>query len=150
MTATDRDPTAVPCPAQTRAKLEARATPALDVSAIAARDLARYYALLERERPGAIISPAEACLIRDVLPALRAARRDGAELTLATAVEAHVRANGATAYEVDVGALVDRLRGLRSVQLAAVVDLAERMQGTALRSNFEGRERVRREFGISG
>ena len=34
--------------------------------------------------------------------------------------------------------------------LAAVVDLAERMQAGTLRSDFAGRERVRREFGISG
>ena len=132
------------------AKLEARATPAVDAASVAARDLGRYYALLERERPGAIISQAEACLIRDVLPALRAARRDGAELTLATAVEAHVRANGGTAYEVDAPALVERLRGLRPVQLAAVVDVAERMDAGVLRGDFDGRERVRREFGISG
>ena len=131
-------------------KVDARRTPTLEASGVATRDLARYYALLDRERPGTIVTQAEACLIRDVLPALRAARRDGGELTLATAVEAHVRANGGTAYEVDVLALVDRLRGLRPVQLAAVVDLAERMQAGALRSDFDGRERVRREFGISG
>ncbi len=97
MTTTDRDTISVPCSARTHARLEARTTPALDAAGVAARDLARYYALLERERPGAIISQAEACLIRDVLPALRAARRDGAELTLALGIAAHVRANGSTA-----------------------------------------------------
>ena len=59
------------------AKLAARTTPALDAVGAAAWDLARYYALLERERPGALVTPEEACLIRDALPALRAARRDG-------------------------------------------------------------------------
>jgi hypothetical protein len=54
------------------------------------------------------------------------------------------------AYEVDVRALVERLRGLGPVQLAAVIDLAERMNAATLRGDFEGRERVRREFGISG
>jgi hypothetical protein len=32
-------------------RLEARATPALDASGVVARDLARYHALLGRERP---------------------------------------------------------------------------------------------------
>jgi hypothetical protein len=45
---------------------------------------------------------------------------------------------------------VERLRGLSPVQLAAVIDLAERMNAAGLRGDFEGRERVRREFGISG
>jgi hypothetical protein len=35
------------------AKLAARTTPAVDASGVITRDLARYYALLERERPGA-------------------------------------------------------------------------------------------------
>ena len=56
---------------------------------IAARDLARYYALLERERPGELVSPAEVGLIRAALPSYRAARRDGGETTLAAAVAAH-------------------------------------------------------------
>ena len=56
---------------------------------IAARYLARYYALLERERPGALVSPPEVRLIRAALPAYRAARRDGGETTLAAAVAAH-------------------------------------------------------------
>ena len=66
------------------------------------------------------------------------------------APEVHAGAYDLSANEVGVPTLAERLRGLRSVQLAAVVDLAERMQAGALRSDFEGRERVRRAFGISG
>ena len=58
-------------------RLEARATPALDPSRVVARDLAPSYALVERERPGSLVTPDEACLIRDALPGFRAARRDG-------------------------------------------------------------------------
>jgi hypothetical protein len=132
-------------------RLEARITPALDASDVVARDLARYYALLERERPGALVTPAEACLIRDALPGLREARRTGGDdATLAGAVAAHARAGGGAAHEVDVPTLVERLRGLSSVQAAAVVDLAERMNAATLRGDFEGRERARREFGVAG
>ena len=46
--------------------------------------------------------------------------------------------------------LTDRLRGLGPVQLLGVIDLAERMVAAALRDDFEGRERVREEFGIGG
>jgi hypothetical protein len=53
-------------------------------------------------------------------------------------------------YEVDVPALVERLRGLTAVQLLAVVDVAERMNAAVLRGDFEGRERARREFGVGG
>ena len=53
-------------------------------------------------------------------------------------------------YEVEIPTLADRLRGLRPVQLLAVIDLAERMHAALLRGDFEGREQVRREFGISG
>ena len=132
------------------AKLEARTTPALDASGVAARDLARYYALLERERPGTLVTPPEACLIRDALPGMRAARRDGGEVTLVAAVAAHAGAYDVSAYGVDVPALVERLRRLGSAQLMAVIDLAERMNRAVLRGDFEGRERVRREFGIDG
>jgi hypothetical protein len=45
---------------------------------------------------------------------------------------------------------VEQLRGLGAVQLAAVTDLAERMNAAVLRGDFEGRERVRQEFGIGG
>ena len=130
-------------------KLAARATPALDAAAIAARDLGRYYALLEREGPGALVSPAEACVIRDALPAYRAARREDASATLATAVAAEGTDAGQV-YEVDVPALSERLRGLSPLQLLAVIDLAERMAAAVLRGDFEGRERVREEFGIDG
>ena len=131
-------------------KLVVRSTPALDTSGVAARDLARYYALLERERPGTIVAPCEACLIRDVLPDFRAHRRDDPEVTLATVIEKHARSEDASVYEVDVPALVERLRGPGPSQLLAVIDLAERMHGTVLRGGFEAREQVRREFGISG
>jgi hypothetical protein len=117
------------------AKLAARTTPALGEAGVAARDLGRYYALLERERPGAVVTPMEACLIRDVLPALRAARREGKELTLAAAVEARVRAGGGAAYEVEIGALVERLRGRGDVRLLAVIDLAERMNAAVRRGD---------------
>ena len=70
---------------------------------VVARDPARSYALLERERPGAPVTPAEACLIRDALPGLREARRTGGDdATLAGAVVAHVRAGNGASYEVDV------------------------------------------------
>ncbi|MBA2447572.1 MAG: hypothetical protein H0V51_06050 [Chloroflexi bacterium] len=91
MTTTDRDPIAVPCSARLRARLEARTTPALDVSGIAARDLARYYALLERAQPGSLVTIAEASLLRDVLPEYYALRRQGKAVTLAGAVQAHAR-----------------------------------------------------------
>ena len=129
-------------------KLEARSTPALDAAGVAARDLARYYALLERERPGAIVTPDEACLIRDVLPEFRAARRDDPAVTLAAVVEKHARSDDARVYEVDVPGLLDRLRGLRRLELLAVIDLAERMHAALLRGDFEGRERVRRGLGL--
>jgi hypothetical protein len=106
--------------------------------------------LLERERPGALVTPDEACLIRDALPALREAKQNGEELTLAGAVEAHARAGHGGAYEVDVPALVERLRGLTAAQILAVIDPAERMDAAALRGGVEGRERARREVGISG
>ena len=51
---------------------------------------------------------------------------------------------------MDVPALVERLRGLTATQLLAVIDLAERMNNAVLRGDFEGRERVRREFGVGG
>ena len=142
-TATIRSPRVV-------TNLKARSTPALDASGVAARDLARYYALLEWERPGALVSPDEACLIRDTLPDFRVTRRDDPEATLAGAVEAHTRSEGTDGYEVEVPALVGRLRGLGPVQLLAVIDLAERMVAAALREDFGGRERVREEFGLGG
>ena len=109
-------------------RIEARVTPALEPPGVVARDLARYYALLERERPGGLVTPDEACLIRDALPRLRETRRTGGDdATLAGAVEAHARAGGGAAYEVDAAALVEWLRPLSSVQLLAVIDLAERM-----------------------
>ena len=132
------------------ANLAARQTPTLDTAGVAARDLARYYALLERERPGAIVTPSEACLIRDVLPEFRAAKRDDPEATLADVVDRHARSDDANVYEIDVPALADRLRGLHPVQLLAVIDLAERMHAAVLRGEFEGRERVRQEFGSGG
>ena len=132
-------------------RLQARAMPALEPSGVVARDLTRYYALLERERPGALITADEACLIRDALPRLREAKRNGrGDATLAGAVEAHARAGNGTAYEVDVPALVERLRGLGPVQLLAVIDLAERMNAAVLRGDVERRERARREFGVGG
>ena len=131
-------------------KLEARSTPALDAAGVAARDLARYYALLERTRPGGIVAPDEACLIRDALPEFRAARRDDPDVTLAAVIEKHARSDDASVYEVDVAALVERLRGLGPVRLLAVIDLAERMHAATLRGDFDGREQMRREFGISG
>ena len=130
------------------ASLAVRSTPGLDASGVAERDLARYYALLERERPGAVVSPDEACLIRDALPEFRAARRDDPEVTLAAAVEQHARSDDASVYEVDVPALVERLRGLGPLRLLAVIDLAERMDAAVRGGDFDGREQVRREFGI--
>ena len=72
------------------------------------------------------------------------------DATLAGAVEAHARAGGGAAYEVAVGALVERLRALSPVQLLAVVDVAERMDAAVLRGDYEGRERARREVGVGG
>ena len=132
------------------AGLAARQMPALDAAGVAARDLARYYALLERERPGAVVAPDEGCLIRDALPEFRAARRDDPDVTLAAVIEKHARSDDASVYEVDVAALVERLRGLGPVRLLAVIDLAERMHAATLRGDFDGREQMRREFGISG
>ena len=127
--------------------LKARSTPALDAAAVAARNLARYYAPLEREQPGTLISRTGACLVRDALPDLRAARRMAPGATLADPVETHARSADASVYEVDVPALVERLRVLALVQRTAVIDLAERMDAV-LRGDFDGRERVRQEFGI--
>jgi hypothetical protein len=110
---------------------------------ITARDLTRYYALLERDRPGELVSPAEVRLIR-------AARRDGGEVTLASAVAAHAALFGVPAAGLEVPALVERLRGLRPSQLLAVVDLAERVDEAALGDDPERREQVRARFGISG
>jgi hypothetical protein len=59
-------------------------------------------------------------------------------------------AGAGSAYDVDAAALVERLRGLRPLALIAVIDLAERMDVATLRGDFEGPERIRREFGISG
>ena len=131
------------------AHLMARSTPAFDASAVAARDLARYYALLQREQAGAVVSPNETCLIRDALPSYRAARREdpGTSLAAAVAVEG---SDGGQVYEVDVPALTERLRGLGPLQLLAVIDLAERIAAAVLRGDFEGRQRVREEFGIGG
>ena len=64
--------------------------------------------------------------VRGALPPLRAAGRDGEGRTLAGAVEAHAWAGNGASYEVDVPALVGRLRWLGSVQLPAVIDLTER------------------------
>ena len=86
--------------------------------------------------------------IRDALPASRATRRDDPEATRADVVEKHARSDDASVYEVDVPLLVERLRGLGPVQLLAVIDLAERMHAAVLRGDFEGRKRVRQEFGI--
>jgi hypothetical protein len=36
------------------------------------------------------------------------------------------------------------------VQLPAVIDVAERIDAAVLRGDVEGRERVRREFGVGG
>jgi hypothetical protein len=125
------------------------ATPAAPTTP--ARDLGRYFAPLERERPGALVAPDEACLIRDALPRLREARRTGGDdATLAGAVAAHARAGGGAAYEVDVPTLVERLRGLSAVQLPAVIDVAERMNAAVLRGDAEGRERARRGVGVGG
>jgi hypothetical protein len=150
MTATDRNLIAVPCSERTLARVAARTTPALDPAGVIARDLARYYALLERERPGELVSPAEVRLIRAALPASRAARRDGGELTLASAVIAHAALFGIPASGLDVPTLAERLRGLRPSQLLAVIDLAERVDETTLEDDPKARERVRGRFGISG
>ena len=89
-------------------------------------------------------------LIRAALPSYRAARRDGGEVTLASAVTAHAALFGGPASGVDVAALAERLRGLRPFQLLAVLDLAERVDQATLQEDPEGRERVRARFGISG
>jgi hypothetical protein len=80
----------------------------------------------------------------------RAGRRHDPEATLADAVAGHVAAGNGSAYEVNVRALVERLRGLGTVRLAAVVDFVEQMNAAGLRDDFEARERVREEFGITG
>ena len=130
--------------------VQLRVTATLDACGVVVRDLARYYGLLAHQRPGAIVSAAEASLIGDTLPAYAAARREarrgGGEVPpLAAAVEA--RAGATDARQVDVGALVDRLRGLEPAGLLAVVDLAERAD-PACSDTSEGRGRDRREFGI--
>ena len=130
--------------------LEVRSRADRDAGDVAARDLARYYALLNCERPGTIITPDEACLIRDALPEFRATRREDPGATLAAIVEKHARVDDTGVYEVDVPALVERLRRLGPLGLLAVIDLAERMHGAVLRGDSDARERVRREFGISG
>jgi hypothetical protein len=131
-------------------ELEARTTPALDPARVIARDLARYYALLDRERPGELVTPGEVRLIRAALPAYRAARCEGGEVTLASAVAAHAALFGVPVSGVDVAGMAERLRGLRPSQLLAVVDLAERVNEAALGNDAEGCERVRREFDITG
>ena len=93
---------------------------------------------------------ADGCLIRDALPAYRAARRDGGEPMLAAAVAAHAALSGVPAAGLDVPALVERLRGLRPSQLLAVVDLAERVDEGTLGDDPDGRERTLRRSGISG
>jgi hypothetical protein len=97
-----------------------------------------------------LVSPAEVRLIRAALPAYRAARRDGGEVTLASAVVAHAALFGLPTLGLDVAGLVDCLRGLRPSQLLAVVDLAERVDEATLGDDPEMRERVREQFGISG
>ena len=116
-------------------------------SPVAARCRLVTTAPVERERPGAVVTPNEACLIRDVLPEFRAHRRDDPEVTLAALIENHARTDDASVCEADVPALVERLRGLRPLELLAVIDLAARMHGAVLRGDFEGREQVRRELG---
>ena len=93
---------------------------------------------------------ADGCLIRAALPAYRAARRDGGEVSLAWAVAVHAALFGVGVPGVDVPALADRLRGLRPSQLLAVLDLAESIDETALEDGADGRERVRQRFGLSG
>ena len=140
------------CP-RVLAKLAARLETGAAPSAVAARDLDRYYALLDRERPGALVGPFEAPLIREALSAYREAARapgprpDG-EPMLATAVEAHAATHDVTTYRVDIPALVERLRALRPLQLLAAVDLIERVDPDALRGNPSAREEVRLRFGI--
>ena len=46
--------------------------------------------------------------------------------------------------------VADALGGLGPRQLAAVLDLAERMHAAILRGDSDGRERVRQELGIAG
>src|SRR5215216_1126367 len=81
-------------------------------------------------RPGARGTAVEVRQLRAALPAYRAARRDGGEVTLPSAVAAHAALFGVPAAGLDVPALVERLRGLRPSQLLAVVDLAERVDET--------------------
>ena len=64
------------------------------------------------KHPGAVVSPDEACLIRDALPAYQAARREEPDATLAAAVEAE-GSDAGWVYDIDVPALVEGLRGLR-------------------------------------
>ena len=76
----------------------------------------------------------------------REARCGGGEVPpLAAAVEA--RARSADAPRVNVGALVDQLRGLEPARRLALIDLAERVD-PAWSATSEGQERGRREFGI--
>ena len=79
-----------------------------------------------------------------------AGRREGPEATLTEVVGKHAGSADASVYEVDVPVLVERLRGLVPAQLTAVIDLAERMEAAVRRGDVDGRERVRREFGIAG
>lgn len=130
------------------AKVRARITDALDEAGVVRRDLGRYYALLEQEYPGRVVTPPETVLVRDALPAYRAARRaDVEDHTLAGAVVAYARSGDINCYEVDLDALVGRLRDLSGARLLAVVDLAERADDHWLRRDDDAGRPANR-FGI--
>ncbi len=113
------------------ANLEARSTPSLDASRVAARDLARYYRLLATELRAMTLTDGEAHLIVAAVVALRTAQAEGRHLaSLADAVEAeyaqHVGGSILHHTPVDGDALVARLGALSRTATVALIDAGER------------------------
>lgn len=105
-------------------QLAARARAEESLGLVAARDLARYYALLARERRAAELSRAEALALIDALGGWFADPADAPFLWLEVA---DALPDGLAAkWGIDGPALVAKLQALPPGQAQALVDAAER------------------------
>lgn len=109
------------------ARLRQRARPGDSPGSVAAADLARYHALLDRALAALALAPDEAAAVVDALNGTWADGPLALDTLLWVTLDDAVRLDGLAAkWGIDGPALVARLRALDPIAATAVVDAAER------------------------